>query len=176
MTSKIEATIRNAGDPIGWEDDEEVVGPRALAAKQSILRALPHLLPQGNEDKLYRFVLEHGDFGIHNTSIKIDESGKPEVTSLYDWETGYIVPAILSDPLVAVDPVDLVVGRDGEAGLERIPESSTEEQKEEYSKWAGFCIKICGIHVRTDYIRTGIFHCRTLDGLLSEVQMVAGRS
>jgi len=31
-------------------------------------------------------------------SITIDANGQPFVTSLYDWETGCIVPAILSDP------------------------------------------------------------------------------
>jgi hypothetical protein len=70
--SKVEATIRNEGDMIGWEDDEETVGPVALAAKQSLLKAIPHLLPQDNFEVLYRLVLEHGDFGIHNTSIIIE--------------------------------------------------------------------------------------------------------
>ncbi|KAH7405682.1 3-hydroxybutyryl-CoA dehydratase [Phaeosphaeria sp. MPI-PUGE-AT-0046c] len=141
MTSKIEATVRNEDDPIGWEDDNETVGPVALAAKHTLLRALPYLLPHGNEDRLYRFVLEHGDFGIHNTSIMIDKDGRPEVTSLYDWETGNIVPAILSDPLVAVDPVDLVVDAEGMAGLERVPEASTEEEMGEYGRWTEWYVQ-----------------------------------
>ncbi|KXT05085.1 hypothetical protein AC578_7553 [Pseudocercospora eumusae] len=47
---------------------------------------------------LYRLVLDHGDFGIHN--MNIDES--PRITSLFDWETGCIVPAILRDTNLSV--------------------------------------------------------------------------
>jgi hypothetical protein len=49
-----------------------------------------------DQASLYRLVLEHGDFGIHKMSITIDVRGQPLATSLYDWETGCIVPAILS--------------------------------------------------------------------------------
>lgn len=94
---------------IGWEDDNNIVGPIAAAAKQSLLRLVPYILPPENDQKaLYRLVLEHGDYGIHNMSITMDAKGQPLVTSLYDWETGCIVPAILSDPLMAVS-IDLVV-------------------------------------------------------------------
>lgn len=80
MESKINATIRNEGDMIGWESDNETVGPVALAAKGSLLRAIPHLMPPENADRsLYRLVLEHGDFGIHNTSITKDANGEPLV-------------------------------------------------------------------------------------------------
>ncbi|KAL8948477.1 MAG: hypothetical protein Q9222_005336 [Ikaeria aurantiellina] len=41
LESKIQATIRKEGDLIGWEDDEETVGPVAFKAKQSLLRAIP---------------------------------------------------------------------------------------------------------------------------------------
>lgn len=57
---------------------------------------------ESTEFPLYRLVLEHGDFGIHNTSISRDADGDPLVTSLYDWETACIVPVLLSDPLVAL--------------------------------------------------------------------------
>jgi hypothetical protein len=68
VESKIRATIKNPGDMVGWEDDEETVGPVALAAKQSLLHALPYIIAQENaEGSLYRLILEHGDFGIHNT-------------------------------------------------------------------------------------------------------------
>lgn len=93
---------------IGWEDDNNTVGPTAAAAKQSLLRLIPYIMPTDNDEgSLYRLVLEHGDFGIHNMLIKMDDNGLPIVTSLYDWETGSIVPAILSIPLMAV-AVDLV--------------------------------------------------------------------
>ena len=59
-----------------------------------------------DQNSFYRLVLEHGDFGIHNMSITTDADGQPLVTSLYDWETACIVPAILSDLLMAVT-VDL---------------------------------------------------------------------
>lgn len=50
MMSKINATIRNEGDMIGWDSDNETVGPIALAAKESLLRALPHIMPAENAD------------------------------------------------------------------------------------------------------------------------------
>lgn len=53
-------------------------------------------MPPENADQSFnRLVLEHRDFGIHNTLITIDANGEPLVTSLYDWETGCFVPAIL---------------------------------------------------------------------------------
>ncbi|KAK3360798.1 3-hydroxybutyryl-CoA dehydratase [Lasiosphaeria ovina] len=112
FTSKIEATIRNIGDTIGGVDDGNTVGPVALAAKQSLLRLIPHILPYGDEAVLYRLVLDHDDFGIRNMSIATDADGTPRVTSLRDWETGCVVPALLSDPLMAV-AVDLI--SDGDA-------------------------------------------------------------
>jgi hypothetical protein len=109
MESKINATIRNEGDMIDWEDDNETVGSVALPAKGSLLRAVPHLMPSENVDQsLYRLVLEHGDFGIHNTTITKEANEEPLVTSLYDWKTGCFVPTILSNPLVAAGSVDLI--------------------------------------------------------------------
>ncbi|KAK2612300.1 hypothetical protein QQS21_001726 [Conoideocrella luteorostrata] len=137
VESKICATIQDLGDMIGWEDDEEVVGPIALTAKQSLLRAIPYLMPQENtKASLYRLVLEHGDFGIHNTSIKTDANGLPLVTSLYDWETAHITPAILSDPLVAAGPVDLITDQDGDACVTRILKDATASEIEIYVSWA----------------------------------------
>ncbi len=43
--SKIKSTIQNEGDMTGWEDDEEMVGPIAAAAKQSLLRVVPPIMP-----------------------------------------------------------------------------------------------------------------------------------
>jgi hypothetical protein len=77
------------------------------------LRLIPQILPPDDGEKsLYRFVLKHGDYGIHNMSIAQDVDGEPSVTSLYDWETDFIVPAILSDPLMAVVYVDLELDED----------------------------------------------------------------
>lgn len=125
FTSKIEATIGNIGDMIGWEDDNNTVGPIAAAAKQSLLRLIPHIMPaDSDQTSLYRLVLEHGDFGIHNMSITMDANGQPLVTSLYDWETGCIVPAILSDPLMAVW-VDLVTDENVAPSFIRVPDDAT---------------------------------------------------
>lgn len=113
------------GGMIGWEDDNNTVGPVAAVAKQSLLRLIPHILPaDSSEASLYRLVLDHGDFGIHNMSITINANGSPRVTSLYDWETGCIVPAILSDPLMAV-AVDLVTDENATPSITRVPSDAT---------------------------------------------------
>ncbi|KAI8629158.1 hypothetical protein F5Y19DRAFT_485069 [Xylariaceae sp. FL1651] len=99
FTSKIEATIKNIGDMIGWEDDHNTVGPVAAAAKQSLLRLIPRIMPTADDESILdQFVIDHGDFG----------------------ETGCIVPAILSDPLMAVT-VDLVTGEDAAPASTRLP-------------------------------------------------------
>ena len=140
--SKIEATIRNMGDMIGWEDDNNTVGPIAVAAKQSLLRMIPHIMPaDSDQSTLYRLVLEHGDFGVHNMSITMDEKGQPLVTSLYDWETGCIVPAILSDPLMAVT-VDLVTDENATPSITRLPGDSTPNDCEQYMTWARQYFKV----------------------------------
>ncbi|KAK5996713.1 hypothetical protein PT974_02053 [Cladobotryum mycophilum] len=114
ITSKIEATVGDIGDSIG--QDHGMAGPiaaAAKAAKESLMRFVPHMLPTDvNQSSLYRLVLEHGDFGIHNMTVTIAEnSNQPLVTSLYDWERGCIVPAILSDPMMAM-PVNSVIDED----------------------------------------------------------------
>ncbi|KAI0863364.1 3-hydroxybutyryl-CoA dehydratase [Xylaria cubensis] len=131
FTSKIEATIKSIGDMIGWEDDHNTVGPVAAATKESLLRLIPHIMPAGHDENLlYRFVIDHGDFGIHNMSIAMDASGLPLVTSLYDWETGCIVPAILSDPQMV-----LVVDEDAAAALTRLPRIVTADGLDEIATW-----------------------------------------
>ena len=119
---------------IGWKDDHNTVGHVAAATKKSLLRLIPHIFPQESADKptLYRLVLEHDDFGIHNTSITQDEY---TVTSLFDWETGYIVSAILSDPLMAVE-VDLVTNEDAAPSIIRVSEKATPGEHVNYMKWA----------------------------------------
>jgi hypothetical protein len=146
LEEKIRATIRNEGDMIGWEDDEETVGPMALAGKESLLRAISYITPPESSDSrtpLYRLVLEHGDFGIHNTSITKSKNAEPFVTSLYDWETACIIPALLSDPLVAVNPVDLIADDTGRPSITRIPEASKLADLKTYAVWANRYIEVC---------------------------------
>jgi hypothetical protein len=110
---------------IRWEDDDNTVSFIAAAAKQSLLQLISHIMPRdGDQTSLYCLVLDHGDFGIHNMSITIDANGQPLVTSLYDWETGYIVPAILSDPLMAVT-VDLVTDEIAAPSITRVSDDAT---------------------------------------------------
>jgi hypothetical protein len=128
---------------IGWEDDNNTVGPIAAAAKRSLLRLIPYIMPADNKQtSLYRLVLDHGDFGIHNMSIKIDANGQPLVTSLYDWETGYIVPAILSDPLMAVT-VDLVANKNAAPSITRVSDDVTPDDHVQYTTWARQYFKVC---------------------------------
>lgn len=97
---------------------------------------------KSTEVSLYRLVLEHGDFGIHNTSITKEANGEPIITSLYDWETACIVPALLSDPNVAAGPVDLITDEEGEPSVTRIPKNPTPMDLETYAVWAGHYIKV----------------------------------
>lgn len=141
---KVEATIGEVGDMIGWESDNEVVGPIAAACKQSLLRLIPHILPSEDAEEgqsLYRLVFEHGDFGIHNMSITTGTDGKPLITSLYDWETGCIVPALLSDPQMAVI-VDLTADEDARPLVTRLPADATAEEYAEYVNWAEQYIEV----------------------------------
>lgn len=135
---KIEATIKNLGDMIGWEDDNNIVGPTAAAAKQSLLRLIPHIMPadsDNDQSSLYRLVLEHGDFGIHNMSITTDADCQPLVTSLFGWETACIVPAILSDPMMAV-AVDLATDENATASVTRVPDDATPDDRAQCMIWA----------------------------------------
>lgn len=121
---------------IGWEDDHNTVGPIAAAAKQSLLRLIPDIIPTSKDDSiLYRFVIDHGDFGIHNMSVAMDANNQPLATSLYDWETGSIVPAILSDPLMAVT-VDLVTNEDALPAVTRLPRIVIADEMEQMSTWS----------------------------------------
>ena len=141
LVSKVQATVGELGTMIGWKDDHEVVGPIALAAKSSLLRLIPYVLPDDEEDdNLYRFTIEHGDYGVHNMSIEL-EGEIPQITSLYDWEMACIVPAILSDPQMAVK-VDLVVNAEAVPIVTRTDKDDTEEDLREYQSWSNYYYKV----------------------------------
>ncbi|KAL7924854.1 3-hydroxybutyryl-CoA dehydratase [Trichoderma austrokoningii] len=141
FTSKIQATIKEIGDMIGWEDDHNTVGPIAAAAKRSLLRLIPHIMPKGDDEKiLYRFVIDHGDFGIHNMSIAMDVNQQPYITSVYDWETGCILPAILSDPLMAVT-TDLTAIDNTNPTITRLWDPMTADELEQAAAWSKVYVK-----------------------------------
>jgi hypothetical protein len=144
LATKIEETIRNPGDMIGWGDDQETVGPVASSAKQSLLSALPSILPPENAGgRLYQHVLEHGDYGIHNITISTSPDGSPLVTSLFDWETACIAPALLADPLVAVIPCDLGADEDGKPTVTRLPPDQTQLDLDLYGTWSRRYTEVC---------------------------------
>ena len=63
---------------IGWESDNNTVGPVAVAAKQSFLRLIPHIMPpNSNQTFLYCLVLNQLDFGIYNMSTAVDANRQP---------------------------------------------------------------------------------------------------
>ncbi|KAI7783175.1 uncharacterized protein LA080_012471 [Diaporthe eres] len=51
----------------------------------------------GDDEVLYRLVLQHDDFGLHNIPVDVDEAGELSLTSVYDWGTGCIIPVILTE-------------------------------------------------------------------------------
>ncbi|OBT95779.1 hypothetical protein VE01_06525 [Pseudogymnoascus verrucosus] len=69
-------------------------------------------------------------------SIVVEANDRPLVTSLYDWETGCIVPAILSDPSMAVSPVDLVIEENAAPSFDNEPDDTTVEEGLKYTAWA----------------------------------------
>ena len=155
FNSRIEATIGNLGDMIGWPSDKSVVGPIAAAAKQSLLRFIPHILPKPTESlpegPLYRFTLEHGDFGIHNVTIAEWSDHSPTITSLFDWATGAIWPAILTDPEMAV-LVDLKLDGNAKPSFSRTPGDATKQDLEDYQTWTEHYFK-CLYEEAPDYER-----------------------
>lgn len=63
-------------------------------------------------------------------SITFDANGRPLVTSLYDWETSCILPAILSGPLMMVG-FDLAEDENGNLSITRKVEDATLEDHAE---------------------------------------------
>ncbi|KAJ7186727.1 hypothetical protein C8R46DRAFT_278713 [Mycena filopes] len=133
LAAKIHETIPDEGGLIGWAEDHTPVGPTALRAKKLLLRLLPLIMPAENQcDKFfYRLVLDHGDFGIHNMNI----TNLATVTSLYDWESAEIVPALFSEPQMSVY-VDLELNADGVPAICRTWEGITEGETAECLRYA----------------------------------------
>ncbi|KAI7977527.1 hypothetical protein EIK77_000477, partial [Talaromyces pinophilus] len=135
LNAKIEATITNLGDPIGWPTDNNVVGPFAAAAKQSLLRLVPFLLPpETRHGTFYRLVIDHGDYGMWNMTSTIDEDQKPLITSLFGWDMSSIVPAIFSDLKLGVE-IDLVADDYGNPAITRLPHNASATKRARYKVW-----------------------------------------
>src|SRR5436190_738838 len=82
-------------------------------------------------------------FGIHNTTIAIQAcSGEPLVTSLIEWDTACVWPALLSDPLVAAGSVDLIVDEDSRPLVTRLLSGATQVDLETYAGWANHYIQV----------------------------------
>ncbi|POS73687.1 hypothetical protein DHEL01_v207918 [Diaporthe helianthi] len=109
------------------------VGPRALATKKSLFRFIPLIPPpEGEKDELYRLILQHDDFSLHNMMVYVDEqTGDIELTSVYDWETACIVPVILSeiDFLIYNCDFKLVVDDKGEPSVHTRPGVEIEPER-----------------------------------------------
>ncbi|KAJ6446730.1 monooxygenase [Purpureocillium lavendulum] len=96
---------------------------------------LPQLDSEQDEHTLYRPVLDHGDFGIHNMTISLDDADKPLITSVFDWEEGVVVPALLSEPRMVVT-VDLVLNASLEPCIRRWGDGDTPDKMAEYRTWS----------------------------------------
>lgn len=143
LVAKIEDMIGSEGDPMG----DSVVGPLAFACKVSLLELIPLIMPPDDDATpgFYRLVLEHGDFGIHNMTI-IKDVERPEITSLFDWDMGHIVPAFLSDPKFWIG-VNLTIGPDGNGTCD-IWEEATPEDRANYVHWASCFGEVRGLQSR----------------------------
>lgn len=136
LQAKIEATITNLGDPIGWPTDKNVVGPFAAAAKQSLLRVIPYLLPaETSHGTFYRFVIDHGDYAMWNMTSAIDENEKPLITSLFGWDMSSVIPAIFSDLKFGIE-IDLLADEYGNPAITRLPHNTSASRRARYMVWS----------------------------------------
>lgn len=95
-------------------------GPVVAAAKKSLLKFIPHIIPL-HDDKVSIVLFLNTAISKSTICRLEDANGLPLVTSVYDSETAHIVPAILSDPLMAVS-VDLVTNEDAVLSFTRVPD------------------------------------------------------
>ncbi|KAG6810278.1 hypothetical protein H0H92_012607 [Tricholoma furcatifolium] len=148
LESQLKATIKERG--YMYDHADQIVGPRAVAAKKSLLRLIPYIMPPDDDPSLYRFVLEHGDFGLHNMSITEDKDRKPLITSLYDWELSYFAPAIFSDPQMSTWGIRLMADEHGNPTVFRgvnasADEEPSQERRTEYTPYSIQYLKRVGL-------------------------------
>lgn len=125
--------------------DNNVVGPFAAAAKQSLLRLVPFLLPpETRHATFYRLVIDHGDYGMWNMTSTIDEDEKPLITSIFGWDTSTVVPAIFSDLKLSVE-IDLVADHYGNPAVTRLPPDASAAKLAQYKVWSRQYITVSSI-------------------------------
>lgn len=138
MTAKIDATVGQRAREVDPLAGYHLMTPSLETARKALLRLVPLVLPKSTfwlkESTMYRFVLDHGDFGVHNMTVAMDTQGQPRVTSVYDWEGGSIVPAILCEPKM-VTTVDLVIDEKGKPNISRWGDGDTPDKMAQYRKW-----------------------------------------
>ena len=86
LRSKVQDALRHR------ESMQPFINHPHLDLLDSLIKALeelvPHLLPnpssEEDESTLYRFVLDHGDFGIHNMTISQTDTDDMRITSVFD--------------------------------------------------------------------------------------------
>lgn len=71
----------------------------------------------------------------------MDANGQPLVTSLFDWEIGCIVPAILSDPVMVVF-VSLVIDKNASPSIACLPDDASPDDCAQYMKWSRKYFKV----------------------------------
>lgn len=102
-----------------------------------MLRLIPLILPEGDEAVLYRPVLQHDDFGIHNLLNLVSGAAETKITSVFDWETACIVPFALSEIVFFIAGCTLTTDEGGKPSAQARSElaSRPEEQakNQEYS-------------------------------------------
>lgn len=139
MRAKIEATVGRRAREIEPLAIYQLMTPSVEMARKNLIRLVPLLLPKSafglKESAMYRFVLDHGDFGIHNMTVAMDAQGQPRITSVYDWEGGRIVPAILCEPKM-VTTVDLAIDEKGKPNISRWGDGDTPDKMAQYRRWA----------------------------------------
>ncbi len=85
-----------------------------------------------------------GNFGIHNLSITRNTKGQPLVASLYNWEAGGILPAILSD-LTRSLCFDLVEDKNGAPSVTRQVEEATPKEGAQHMRCTRVYFKVCPV-------------------------------
>lgn len=154
LTARVEAAFTAQGLHESRGKGSESMSPRLRSARESLLRLLPLCVPRPanglGEHDLYRFVLNHGDFGMHNMTIAKDDAEEPFITAVFDWEGASIVPAMLAEPKMVIT-ADLVIDNEGHPSIGRWGDGDSPDKMAEYRAWS-----LEFYHVRLPLARLGI--------------------